>query len=289
MIFEIRHTGNLPEIRTDAYRTLARGEFVSNTLKLHIQGTRKSYASGVKKSIEAVWNQACQQAEADGRQLYNGKLFSLLGHQMGHGALNLLLGETDYKELVGTNLSLGEAGKGAAAVDHADGLAVSSTLLTSDGFLLIGRRSAKVYDGRGKLHVCGGHPDPEHALSAEEIVTNENPLFRAMEKEIREEFHITAGQISHIRGLGLIRSSGSGKPEMIFTTALKITSAKALALQASAKDKEEHQEIYRIPAKQGALLDYLENHHGELTVPALGALIFFGESRGFWREVQGQS
>ncbi|MDX1764455.1 MAG: hypothetical protein R3231_09055, partial [bacterium] len=201
MIFEIRHTENLPVIRTDAYRTLARGAFVSNTLKLHIQGTRKSYASEVKRCIEARWRQASQDAEADGRQLFNGKLFSLLGHQHRNGALNLLLGETDYKELVGTNLSLSEEAGRDAGADYSDGLAVSSTLFTQDGFLLMGRRSNTVYEGRGKLHVCGGHPDPDHALSAEEILTNENPLFRAMEKEMAEEFHITAGQILSMRCL----------------------------------------------------------------------------------------
>lgn len=284
MILEIGHTETLPEIRTDAYRTLVRGEFAPNTLKLHIQGTRKTYSPDTMTAIEASWQKACQVAKAEGRRLFNGKLFSLLGDQMGHGALNLLLGETDYKELVGTNLSLGRGGEGAAGSHQADGLAVSSALLTSDGFLLIGRRSTKVYDGPGKLHVCGGHPDPEHALSAEEIVTSENPLFRAMEKEIGEEFHVTAGQISAIRCLGLIRSAVSGKPEVIFETVLKLTSAEALALQTAAKDKAEHREIHPIPAEQGVLLDYLEKHHGELTVPALAALIFFGARRDFWRE-----
>jgi hypothetical protein len=284
MPIQIDDSGPTPVIGTDAFQTLARGRFSETALKLHIQGGRKSYSPDVLASVEETWRLALEEAAVGERCLYNGKLFSLLQYQVRSGALNLLLGETDYKELLGTNLSLTQGADRIGGTVLSDGVAVCSILLTRDGFLVFGRRSRKVQNDRGRLHVCAGHPDPEKLLSIEEILQNQNPFFRAMKKEIMEEFHITEGKISQMTCLGLVRNRENKKPEVIFRTALKVTASQVQRLHASAKDSYEHDEIVTIPSEPAPLIDMLRNRGGEFTIPALAALTLYGVAEGFWTQ-----
>lgn len=283
MVFHINRKGDLPVIRTDAYDVLEEGRFSPRCLRLHIQGRRKSYTPAEQDAIERTWDLAVQEAEEGGQDLFNGGLFSYLEHHVRKGTLNLLLGETDYKELVGTNLSFSYLPEGHDVPDLSDGIAVSTTLITRDGQLVLGRRSRKVHRGKGKLHVCAGHPDPERLLTVEEILSGENLFFAAMKQEIMEEFHISARDISQMTCLGLVRSRETRKPELIFATSLKIPARKIAELHASARDREEHDEVLFVPCQGPELMQFLKEHHQDLTVPGLAALVFCGVERGFLR------
>ena len=154
-----QHHGALPAVQTDLYETLIRGNFSPSQLRLHVKGGRKSYPAEVQESIEGVRASAVAHAEKTGQLLFNGKLFSLLEYGISEGALNLLLGETDYKELIGTNSALSDTKSPLdAGKDLSNGMAVCTTIVTDDEQLILGRRSQKVHGGSGKLHVCAGHP-----------------------------------------------------------------------------------------------------------------------------------
>ncbi len=282
MFFQVNGNGDLPAIRTDAFDQLEEGRFLPKRLRLHIQGERKSYTPELKDVIEKTWSLATEEAEERGQELFNGKLFSLLQHQVRQGSLNLMLGETDYKELVGTHLSCPD-GKASLEKTHlSNGIAVSSTLLSEDNFLILGRRSQHVHTGCGLLHVCAGHPDPDRLLSVEKILAGENLFFSAMKREILEEFHITEDEISTMVCLGLIRSGDHLKPEVIFQTSLKIPGKEIVKRFDSASHRDEHQEILMVPSAQRELLAYLEEHYEDFTAPGLAAVIFHGKEQGFW-------
>lgn len=268
---------------TDAYDVLAEGLFTPIQLKLHITGQRRSYPAALNQVLEDRWTRAVGEAEGEGRILFNGKLFRLLRYEVRPSMFNLLLGETDYRELIGTAHAFG---KGLCrAEETSQGMALSTTLLTKDGFLLLGRRSGKVWAGRGCLHVCAGHPEPERQLSVEAILSGENPFYRAMEREITEETGVTPARIGSMVCRGLIRSRADCKPELIFETSLKLSRAELLRQVGKAGDREEHDEFFTIPSDGSSLSDFLQQRHEEFTAPGLAALVFFGHRRGYWEGV----
>ncbi len=283
MIFKIETGGGLPKVRTDAYSVLEQGRFLPGNLRLHVQGGRKSYSPEIRSSIEQTWKDAEQEAKEHGRSLFNGKLFSLRQHQVRQGTLNLLFGETDYQELLGTNFLLSEEKK-IEERNLSNGIAVCTTIITKDRLLVLGKRGHKVQRGRGMLHVCAGHPDPDRLLTPELIIAGENFLFTAMKSEMMEEFNIPADKISGMACLGLIRDSQHHKPEAVFQTEVKISSRELLKLYESAKDKDEHQEVFTVPSEQKELIEFLKKHHQEFTAPGLAAIIFYGVEQGFWSQ-----
>ncbi len=250
MRFEIDEKNGLPRIQTDAYHILAQGKFTSNRLRLHIQGKRKSYPPELRESIEQAWSLAQEEAEKNGQMIYNEKLFSLMQYQIREGTLNLLLGETDYKELLGTNFSIPERKVPCDEKLLSDGVAICSTIITEDAFLMVGRRSRQVLRGVGKLHVCAGHPVTDRVLTLDGMLKGENFFFSEMKREIMEEFHIPADKIAGMICLGLIRNQLTRKPEVVFQTFVKVPRKKILALYDAAKDKGEHQEILFVPSAQ---------------------------------------
>jgi hypothetical protein len=281
MVFQIKNGNGLPKVHTDAYSVLEHGRFLPGNLRLHVQGGRKSYSPEIRSTIEQSWKDAEQDSKEHGRSLFNRKLFSLKQYQVRQGTLNLLLGETDYQELLGTNFLLpGE--KKMEEKDLSDGIAVCTTIITKDRLLALGKRGHKVQKGRGMLHVCAGHPDPDRLLTPERMLTGENLLFTAMKSEMKEEFNISADKISGMACLGLIRDSQHHKPEAVFQTEVKISSKQLLKLYESAKDKDEHEEIFTVPSEQKELIDFLNKHHQEFTAPGLAAIILYGVGQGFW-------
>jgi len=284
MRFEIDEKNGLPSIQTDAYRLLVRGKFAPDGLRLHVQGKRKSYPPELREFIEQTWREVQDDAEKNGRKIYNERLFSLLMYQVRHGVLNLLLGETDYKELTGTNFSIQEWTGSRDEKLLSDGVAICSTIITEDGFLILGRRSREVHRGRGKLHVCAGHPVPDHVLTPERMLAGENLLFAEMKREIMEEFHIPADHVAGMVCLGLIRSRLSRKPEVLFQTFVKVPRKKVLVLYDAAEDKGEHQDIFFVPSEQAPLIDFLKTYYREFTSPGLAAVVFHGTEQGFWTQ-----
>jgi len=267
-------------LATDVYEVLAEGLFSPLQLKLHILGERCTYSEALEQTIEGEWTRAVGEAEKTGRLLFNGKLFRLLRYEVRSPMLNLLLGETDYRELIGTSRALCA---GLCTEEKlAKGLALSSTILTKDGFLLLGRRSRKVWAGRGRLHVCAGHPDPERQLSVDAILSGKNPFFGAMECEIAEETGVTPDRIEAMVCRGLVQSRGDGKAELIFETSLKLSRAQLLRHVQKARDRSEHAEFFTVPADGPSLSKFLLKHHEDFTAPGLAAVVFFGLRRGYW-------
>jgi hypothetical protein len=282
-ILTMENGSHPPSLRTDAYSILTEGFFPPHRLKLHVQGGRRTYPSGLATRIQERWEQALQEAERSGCLLFNGKLFSLLQYAVRGRSLNLLLGETDYREVLGTHSGRPGKEEGPAPESLADGIALSSSLLTKDGFLIVGRRSARVYAGREKLHVCAGHPDPDRQLSVEEILSGENLFYRAMQNEIEEEIHVPPDRIEAMICRGLIRSRDNLKPELIFETALKRSKEQVLRDADKAKERMEHDELLFVPSEEKELREFFVSRQREFTAPGLAAMAFFGAARKYWR------
>ncbi len=280
--FHIYDGADRPVIHTNQYTIVAAGRFGPKDLRLHISAKRALPARKFEPVLARAWQAAVQDAAAHERNLFNGKLFSLQQVCLGAGGLHLLLGETDYRELVGTNYALSGGDKPPEGMPLADGLAVCGSVSTADGYILFARRSEQVYADRGKLHVCGGHPDPDALVVPEQILSGCNLLFTAMGQELQEEFHLSSDAVSALHCLGLIRHGQTRKPELIFDVAVRRTKGELRELCEGAPDRDEHGELLFVPSDGGALRDFLERQSGDFTVPGLAAALFHGMARGFW-------
>ncbi len=269
-------------VQTDRYRVLAAGRFGPRDLRLHITGRRSLRTGKIRQALDRAWKAARQEAAARGQRLFNGKLFSLQQARLSAGRLDLLLGETDYRELVGTNYALADQCPPPAEMLLADGLAVSGLVMTADGYVVYGRRSGGVHADPGKLHVCGGHPDPDALVVPEQIVSGRNLLFTAMRQELQEEFRLSSEALSGLVCRGLIRHGKTLKPELIFDIGTRRTAEEVRELHKAASHRDEHGELFFVPSESDALRGLLEKQHEEFTVPGLAALLFHGMARGFW-------
>uniref|UniRef100_A0A803LCQ7 Nudix hydrolase domain-containing protein n=1 Tax=Chenopodium quinoa TaxID=63459 RepID=A0A803LCQ7_CHEQI len=125
----------------------------------------------LEKSVDQIWDQRAQQNTS----LYNGKKFRYGGHAF-HSAggvdcksdcyLNLHLGLTDYRTFVGTNLNplwekfLVQSEDETVRCQHTSNpLGNGGIVETSDGKILVLKRSNNVGEFPGHFVFPGGHPE----------------------------------------------------------------------------------------------------------------------------------
>ena len=116
--------------------------------------------------VDTIWAERV----AANPKLFNGSKFRLADIDFApgtSGTVSLKLGLTDYKSFLGSNFSPNAAdltAKGIAAKQPrrhlADPLGVGGVTVTSDGYVVLIRRSKSVGEAAGMLDVPGGHPEP---------------------------------------------------------------------------------------------------------------------------------
>src|SRR5205823_1551705 len=92
----------------------------------------------------------------------------------------------------------------------ANPVGVSPILLSSDNYLILGRRNATVAYYPNRLHPFAG------ALEPTDVVSDRADVFAAIERELREELNFSPGDLVEIRCLGLVQEPALRQPEMIF-------------------------------------------------------------------------
>ena len=166
---------------------------------------------GIAAQIAAEWTTRLRQAEDVGAELFDGPLVRLVSWSVDKGELRLELQPTGYKDFVGTNLR----DPSLPPAKRADPLGNSAMVVTSDGKIILGHRSNKVFGHSGCLHCIGGHVEPDRHLAGGRIDT-----FEAIADEVTEELNVERSQIREIICMGLVRDSKSLQPEQVFTVEL---------------------------------------------------------------------
>ncbi|XP_053497918.1 uridine diphosphate glucose pyrophosphatase NUDT22 [Ictalurus furcatus] len=158
--------------------------------------------------------------------------------------LRLQLGLTCYKDFLGTNWSQ-EAGnlqqRGRLEVGDpqallAQPLGVGAVLLTSDGKVVMLRRSQRVAEAAGLLDIPGGHPEPKavcQGVSEEDISVDlmqgceravVAEIFSSVCAEVRDEVNVPLGFLSApvLMGIALNHTS-AGRPSAEFFIRCSLT------------------------------------------------------------------
>ncbi|XP_021720941.1 nudix hydrolase 9-like isoform X1 [Chenopodium quinoa] len=242
----------------------------------------------LEKSIDQIWDQRAQQNSS----LYNGKKFRYGGHAF-HSTggvdcksncyLNLHLGLTDYRTFMGTNLNplwekfLVQSEDETIRCQHTSNpLGNGGIVETSDGKILVLKRSNNVGEFPGHFVFPGGHPEPEEVG----IISHDNldpeslsrrvsmEMFDSIVREVVEETGVPAISLSNPVFIGISRRELNVRPTAFFFMKCSLQSKDIEKLYSSAQDGFESTQLCTISK------DELESvawkmpgcHHGGLAL-----------------------
>ncbi|MCG8608195.1 hypothetical protein MJD09_24820 [bacterium] len=216
----------------NSFRVLTSGCFSAQQTKITWRPAKRRLPAALKHKIEAYWNHEVSQ-ESGRPLLFNGQLCRLDGWQCTSSYLVLTLALSEYKELLYSNSHTAEitAEYGSGALSKA--LGISAILLSRDDKLVMIRRSEMVGECPGMLDVFGGHIDPiEHS------VDKAPDPWLAMRAELLEECGLNIGSNEQLCCLGLIETTLTQKPEMIFLLQSQHISSEILDLGSKVRSTE---------------------------------------------------
>ena len=218
--------------------------------------------------IDRSWQQKLHEAQQKGTLLYDAPLFRLVSARAHlEGTLQLLLGDTSYKEYVATRAP--EFTAYYAREELSNALSVCSVVETSDGYILLDQREG-VDTYTGRYHVIGGFM--VHTFDRD--AHGQPDPFAAMLREIGEETGVQAEDVSEQSCLGLVYDLTLPHAELCFLTRLHIPLATVMHERTS-----EDQEIRRLQSLQitaTQLRDFIVQHHGNISPSGEPNMLFYG-------------
>jgi 8-oxo-dGTP pyrophosphatase MutT (NUDIX family) len=245
------------------------GRFARHQLRIAPTATRRQSNQEIENIIEQTWIAEIDCARRSGKRLYNGSLYRLGSFACASGELSLELAPVSFKEFLGTNLTHAYLRYIHGPEVLADALGVSACLRARDGFLLMGRRSQRVFYHAGRIHPIGGVV--EAGKSSGEIT---HP-FEAVIAELLEETNLSAEAITEISCLGLVRDKHIVQPELIFDVVAD-ADVKAIRRACPPGGEEEHSELLFLRDHPAAVVAFMEQNYGDLTPVGLATLLLHG-------------
>jgi hypothetical protein len=213
----------------------------------------RAILSDVENAIERAWAEASARL---GAKLFDGPMCRLERCEASPDALRLWVSPTSYKPFLGTNLT----GVDVPARALANPLGLSAALLTSDGWLMLGRRNASVAYYPNRVHPFAGSLEPGE-------LTN---VFNGVLRELDEELGLSEREVAEMRCIGLIEDTKLRQPELIFS----VRATRTRAQIESSLDAAEHHAAVAIEAKPGHVEATMRD--ALMTPVAVGTLALWG-------------
>jgi 8-oxo-dGTP pyrophosphatase MutT (NUDIX family) len=230
----------------------------------------------IEHEIARAWRERCSTAERDGRPLFNGELVRVAGHAASRGSLRLTLGQTCFRDFVGTNMRQASGGPKLEASQLANPLGVSAVVITQDGFLAFGRRRDDVAFHGGYLHTFGGLVEPSDRRSDGGV-----DILGAVLRELREEASIERSEIRDAWITGLVRDRALRQPELLFDVSVAVKRSELVARFDAGAAGQEHLAIEFVHDEPESIVPFLERAAPVAPVAA-AALLLHG--RNAWGE-----
>lgn len=244
------------------------GPFAPENIAQTWSGVPRATAPVVEEMIDRTWETESSLSQQEGRRLYNATVGRMVGAEIIEGQLSFRLGETTYREFLGTNLF--HAGE-VARVDRAclaDALGISAIILTNDGFAILGRRSRKVVFHAEHVHTFGG------LLEETDRRGNSYDFAGSVLRELEEEVGIARNEVSKLVVSGLVRDQKILQPELLFDVWVGLSRAKVQRRFAAGRD-DEHTGIEVVSDDPETLLIFLQTTR-MITPVAQAALLLHG-------------
>jgi 8-oxo-dGTP pyrophosphatase MutT (NUDIX family) len=189
--------------QTNSVQFLARGRWQER----HVTVTRTASTRRIVPGVEAAIDRAWEEVNArPGVTLFDGPVCRLESFSATPDRLELAVSQTSYRINVGTNFCHPEFAERFGRDVMANPVGVSAGVVSSDGFLLMGRRNGSVAYYPHKLHPFAGSVEVRDSIN----------LFDDVRRELHEELHLGKGEITHIECIGIVEDQKLLHPETIF-------------------------------------------------------------------------
>ena len=264
------------------------GTFARSDVTVNWSDQRRQCNDELRRLIDQAWELALWHAKKGGRTIFDGPLCRLISYTVDAGRFDMTLGPVSYKEFVGTNQTQAYVRYLHGPEALADPLGVSASIVTADGFLLLGLRSTHVAQYPERLHPIGGTVEPRDE-------TGLIDPFQSMLDEFAEETGAALDNVSDITLLGLVRDKNTVQPELIFDLKVDVDAAAIRRGAETAVDAEEHTNIVPVRDHPAAVVTFIQQNFSLLTPVGLAALLLHGQqhwgsgwfaaARGYLRSV----
>jgi hypothetical protein len=247
------------------FEVLAHGVFPRDAIVT--QYTRKvnvRWEGRAEAYIRRTWNSYLRSSRGRGVKVYNGDLLRLDDHCHEMGVLRMHVSDVDFRTYVGTALpAFTEAFPEAP---RANPLAVCIVLVTSDGRIVIERRS-QIDAYRGRYHVIAGF------MEKDADTTNGGPdPFEVINREVREELGVVLD--GEPRATGLIRTAMGS--EVCFSSSLSISFKALLETKAGARTDAEIDDLLGIGDSPTSVVSFLVEHSADVVPSGRACLLLHG-------------
>lgn len=249
------------------FEILVQGLFRSDQLAIaYDPSLRMPTNPAEEEQRERIWQEKLALARKRNTPLYDAPLFRFIGAKKRQDTLELVLGDTSYKEYVTTREPA--FAKLHTRQELGNPLAVCSVVETSDGYILLDKREGvDVYVGR--YHVIGGFFERELDI---DTLARPDP-FAAMLREIREETGVPPEDSFAQYCLGVVYDLLTPHAELCFLTRLSIPLA--TVLKRVPLDRE-IQRLRSLHANPESLHVFLSQHQGSMSATGEPNLLLYG-------------
>jgi 8-oxo-dGTP pyrophosphatase MutT (NUDIX family) len=206
----------------------------------------------------------CEKLKESGRVINPLPLYRFLSYSLTEAGITLNLGLTNYTEYIGTNISHPEWLHVYGEDTMSNALAMSGSTETSDGKIIVEKRSNEVGEYPGYYHcIPSGHLHPE-----------DTPL-TGITRELYEELGITEKEIDEIVCTGLVLNLEYHKHELTF--ALKVSVNSEEISSRPKVDSWEAASIEFLPKDAHILKVWLIEHLSLCAPPGHASLLLAGK------------
>ena len=260
-----RQTSKVKRLQ-EPFKILISETFPRQRVKINWDASERVLPLDLQTKIDDFWSTELIHKP----HLFNGDLCRLNHWQKKDDYLILDLGRTNYKEQWYSNAFCREIKEQFGNDSPARALGVSAVLVSSDQQIILLKRSAEVGEDPDKFDVWGGHIHPdEHAINGKP-----DP-FCAIATEILEEANLTLSEDEPLTCIGLIETTTTFKPEMIFRVQIQLRAAEVFKL-AKAYRSSEWSALMSITNRPESLRQFLQEYGEQTSASAYGALWLHG-------------
>lgn len=204
--------------------------------------------------VEARW----QELKREEPSLHDAGLAGLRGQMHVGERISLTLAHTTYRITAATHRHFAETLREHGVAGLGMGIACAVGLVLEDA-LFFGRRSQRVFGGRGQWHPPAGHWEPEAHRDA---LGRASP-FAATRVEMHEELGLEAHELTGLSLIGVQLNPDTQKPELHFSARVPLTRDELKARQAAARDAHEIDALLFLERHQ--IAGFLNGDHGRPT------------------------
>lgn len=248
------------------------GQFGPGRLRIIWRDEERPPHPALDALVAQTWERQLSAARSSGRMLFNGRLARYLCHHLENGTLVIDAGPTDYANFLATNLLNCERGQEWGWGLFSNPIGTSAAPVTSDGWILLGRRNQRVAFHASYAHTFGGALEPGDRRPDGLI-----DAFDSIRRELREELALGDADLEPdgIVCLGLIRDPAIRQPELVFEAPVRLSREEAAGRLNLADPRQEHTALLACRDEPGAIVPFIRANTPIAPV-AIGALCLHG-------------